>query len=125
MDIKRVVVSYNGSEESQKALNWGIYFGKVFGADLRTVTVVAPPVLGLVTSETDNYYLNAKNHYQLQLDKVREYGEQSGVPVKTVILIDQPAENIINYASNNGADLILTGTCGLVGFNNLIIGSVV
>lgn len=124
MDIKRTVVAYDGSEESQKALNWGIYFGKKFGAAVRTVTVIAPPEFGPEISEQDDYYLNAKKYYQPKLDKVREYGEQSGIPIETVILTGQPAESIINYASNNDMDLILLGTRGLGGFDHLIIGSV-
>lgn len=124
MDIKRTVVAYDGSNESQKALNWGIYFGKKFGADVRTVTVIAPPELGPEINEQDEYYLNADKYYRPKLDKVREYGEQSGISIKTVILIGHPAESIIKYASNNGADLILIGTRGLGGFDKLIIGSV-
>jgi len=58
------------------------------------------------------------------LEKVREYGKQSGISVKTVILIGHPAESIIDYAANNDVDLILTGTRGLGGFDDLIIGSV-
>lgn len=63
MDIKRTVVAYDGLEESPKVLYWGSYFGKRFGADVRTVTVIDPPEFGPEISEQDAYYLNAEKYY--------------------------------------------------------------
>ncbi|SDF53909.1 universal stress protein [Sporolituus thermophilus] len=124
MDVKKIVVAYDGSKQSQKGLEWAVAMSAKFGAEVIAVTVVKPPEFSPTISEIDEFYAYAEKHYQPMLEKVRKYGEEYGVPVKTELLRGHPAESIVKYAFEKKADLIVTGTRGMGGFKNLVIGSV-
>ncbi len=56
--------------------------------------------------------------------EIAELAQKEGIQIQTVIVHDHPVEKIINYAQENGFDLIVIGTRGLGGFKKLVIGSV-
>ena len=125
MDVKKIIVAYDGSKGSQKALDWALMLaGSSLKSDVTTVTVVKPPEFSPMISEIDEFYSDAEEHYRPLLTKVREYGAERGIAIKTEILRGHPAESITKYAFDQKADLILTGTLGMGGFKSLIIGSV-
>jgi len=124
MDVKKIIVAYDGSKGSQQALAWAVTLAEKFGAEITAVTVVKPPEFSPTVSEIDEYYEDAKKYYQPLFAKVREYGERSNLRIKTELLKGHPAESIVKYAYDQKADLIITGTRGLGGFKTLVIGSV-
>lgn len=125
MDVKKIVVAYDGSKGSQKALEWALMLAaSSLKSEVTAVTVVKPPEFSPMISEIDEFYSDAEEHYQPLLAKVREFGEEHGVSIKTKILRGHPAESITRYALDQKADLIVTGTLGMGGFKSLIIGSV-
>ena len=125
MDVKKIIVAYDGSESSQKALEWSLILAtSSLKSEVTTVTVVKPPEFSPMISEIDEFYSDAEEHYQPILAKVREYGNGHGITINTKILRGHPAESITKYAFDQKADLIVTGTRGMGGFKSLIIGSV-
>jgi nucleotide-binding universal stress UspA family protein len=124
MKVDRIVVAYDGSKQSQKALEWAVTVAGKFGAEVVAVTVVKPPEFSPTISEIEEFFADAERHYAPLLAKVSEYCAGQGLAVKTVILRGHPAESIVKYAYENKADVIFTGTRGVGGFKNLIIGSV-
>ncbi len=47
-----------------------------------------------------------------------------GLPVETFVLSGHPASTIVQFARDNGIDLIVTGTLGKSGIEELLLGSV-
>lgn len=61
---------------------------------------------------------------QEYLKKAAAELEKSGLTVRTVILEGSAAEQLINYARDNGVDLILMTTHGRSGISRFALGSV-
>jgi nucleotide-binding universal stress UspA family protein len=61
-------------------------------------------------------------YWKSQLEQIRPL--DSGISVKHVLLIGDPAEQIVRYAAESGTDLIVMGTQGRTGMERLLLGSV-
>jgi nucleotide-binding universal stress UspA family protein len=123
-EIMNIVLAYDGSQGSQRALEWVVILARQLGAKVTAVTVVKPPEYSPTIDEVDEFYADGERHYRPLLTKVVEFGLEQGLTIKTEILRGHPAESIVKYAYDQKADLIVTGTRGMGGFKNLIIGSV-
>ncbi|SDF73067.1 universal stress protein [Sporomusa acidovorans] len=124
MDVKKMVVAYDGSAGSHKALAWAVSLAAKLGGDVVVVSVVKPPEFSSSIDEVDEWYEGGEKQYRPLLEQAAAYGEAEGVSLKTEILRGHPAESIIRYAADRKADLIVTGTRGMGGFKSLVIGSV-
>ena len=60
-------------------------------------------------------------------EKLKDFQEEHlyGKIVRSAVVVGDPAEEIIRYASDNDIDLILMGTHGRKGLDRVIFGSVV
>ena len=64
----------------------------------------------------------AKEYWKRQLEQVRP--SNSKIPVSHVFLEGDPAAEIVGYAAEAGADVIVLGTHGRTGVERLVMGSV-
>jgi len=124
MDIKKMVVAYDGSEGSHKALAWAVDLAVKLHSNVVVVSVVKPPEFSSSIDEVDEWYADGEKQYRPLLTQAAAYGEERGVDVQTEILKGHPAESLMRYAVDRKADLIVMGTRGMGGFKSLIIGSV-
>lgn len=124
MDIKKMVVAYDGSESSHKALAWAVDLAVKLGCGVVVVSVVKPPEFSASIDEVDEWYADGAKQYAPLLEKAVAYGEERGITIQTEVLKGHPAESIMRYAGDRRADLIVMGTRGRGGFKSLIIGSV-
>lgn len=123
MMVKNILVAYDGSRQSQKALEWALDISGRTEAKVTTVTVIKPPDFS-PTGEMNEFMYDAEKYYQPLLEKVKKLGADSKRQIETVLLRGHPAESIVKYAGDNKVDLIITGTRGMGGFKSLVIGSV-
>ena len=56
--------------------------------------------------------------------EVKKRGETAGVEVREVLQEGHPSSEIINFAENNTADLIVMGTLGKTGLDRFLMGSI-
>lgn len=126
MDMKKIVVAYDGSAGSHKALVWAVGLAARFeGTTVVVVSVVKPPEFSSSIDEVDEWYSDGEKQYRPLLEQAVVYGEEQGIFLQTEILKGHPAESLMRYAVDRRADLIVMGTRGMGGFKSLIIGSVV
>ena len=122
---KTIVLAYDGSPSSNKALELAVNLAKSVGADLKLVTVIEQPP-SVFTDEFNIAEFEKKLH-SAGLE-VMASGEQKaqelGLKVESVLLEGNPAEEILNYAVKVNACMIVVGTRGLGGFHSLLVGSV-
>lgn len=123
LDIKNILVAYDGSRQSHKALEWAIDMAGKTGAKITAVTVIKPPEFS-PTGEVNEFMYDAEKHYKPLLDKVKKFGRDNNSEINTVLLRGHPAETIVRYAEDINANIIITGTRGMGGFKSLVIGSV-
>jgi Universal stress protein UspA and related nucleotide-binding proteins len=125
--FKRIVVAYDGSDHAIKALSTAIELAKAFNSKLDVVEVVdTAALLGMgfapIPSEViAQIYNKAQNDVEQAKKKAQEAGVKD---VTSQVLEGDPATSIIEYASRNGADLVVMGSRGLSTFKRLILGSV-
>ncbi|MCQ4343861.1 MAG: universal stress protein [Sulfolobales archaeon] len=125
--FKRIVAAYDGSDQAIKALNTAIELAKAFNSKLDVVEVVDTAALlgmGFAPIPSDviaQIYSKAQNDVEQAKKKAQEAGVKD---VTSQVLEGDPATSIIEYASKNGADLIVIGSRGLSTFKRLILGSV-
>ncbi len=140
IDIKKILVAVDFSGNSGKLLQKAIYFAKKCDA-----TIVITFVLENLTEDRDFYFpyilLPEKEEEELkrmpiaELESLmRQRAEEEmeslvnknmdpAIAYKTILLVGEAAEEITKHAEQEAIDLILMGTHGYKGFNELILGS--
>ena len=123
----RILVGFDGSEASYRAVMKAADLARSMGAKLIIVSVVPPPTafLGeLMTPEViDPKPLDdaARSAIEKLKEKLRE---EKGVIPETVVLLGDPADTIVELAKDKMADLIVLGRRGLSRLERLFVGSV-
>ncbi len=122
--LKRILVGFDGSENSRKAFAVALDFATRFKAALMVVTVTELPEPTAVPTEIDELMQHAKAHYDLEFKRLREAAESCGVEFSSHLAVGHPAEQIVNQADQQNADMIVVGRRGLTKATRWLIGSV-
>lgn len=122
MDVRehKIVVGYDGSDDSELALSWAIRTAKGSRAAIEVVNVLpaAPWELVYTTADAATQRETAAN----LLKKAARRVERTGVPVNSEIRRAPAAEALIDAAED--ADMIVVGSRGHGRFAEVMIGSV-
>jgi|SRR5947209_6842556 len=117
----KILVAYDGSTESRRGLEWAARFG---AGDQVSVISVAPT---LEATEKIRDAVDPTSDvplHQRQLDEAREFLAQSGIEPATLLKVGNPAEEIIETASEGTFDMIVVGKRGRGAVQRFLIGSV-
>lgn len=128
MLFTKILLAYDGSKAANKALGRAVELAKVTpGAALDVIHAYDFPRFfvgeGLAPIPAS---LN-KDVYDLAVqttEEIRERIEKSGVTGQVEMIQGPPAEVILEYANQNGSDLIVIGSRGLGGIREFVLGSV-
>jgi nucleotide-binding universal stress UspA family protein len=124
-----LVIPVDGSESSKNAINKTMAKGLFEKAEIHLITV--NPVTGDIPA-SPYMALNMMDQI-IEINKKKALDileEASGIiaskyPVAAAVVKEgDPAQEIIKYSSDLGADLIVMGNRGLGTFNKLLLGSV-
>jgi nucleotide-binding universal stress UspA family protein len=118
--FRRIVVGYDGSEHSRRALDAAVDLAKMYGAVVHVITVIDiasissdPAAVGIVR-ETANQ-ISSEASERLSRD---------GVDHSVYIRQGDPGDEIIKLAEEIKADLIIVGSRGLSKLKRIFLGSV-
>lgn len=131
MAFRKVVVAYDGSDDSVKAVRTGCSISLKYGASMIILHVYHSPTLimsggpGMPMPDfTDVEKATRESGQQILANGVQA---AAGLGVKAVGELVEGAsavEAIVSFASAEKADLIVIGTRGRTGFKKLVMGSV-
>jgi nucleotide-binding universal stress UspA family protein len=122
---KSILLSFDGSRFSKRALNRACELSKVEDAEI-TALYVIPRYEELIDLFPTNLIKeNLMHDAQNIVEEARKLALDHGVSIKTEIAEGDTAEEIIDAASKSGTDLIISGTHGWKGIDKAIIGSVI
>jgi len=123
---RNIVIATDGSENSQRAISYGIEIAKLSGATVHALYVVDTVYFSSIPMDAgwEIMYETLKGEGEKAISEVKERGEIAGVEVREVLLEGHPSNEIINFADNNNADLIVVGTLGKTGLDRFLMGSV-
>ena len=134
VEINRILVAVDGSENSIKAARLAIDLARRRQASLFVLHVIQTPtytevaVPGATASPalTRQYLELAKRDAKKWVADVVKEAQDAGLNVKGEVVENMPSavQAITEYASNAKIDLIVMGTRGLTGFRKLLLGSV-
>lgn len=133
--IKKILVSYDGGSQAQKALSAAIEIAEKGGAELHLVAAYSVPMIYQGTVGTDVIYpdnamiikyLYEHNHAQLEkyVAEAAERVKSHGIEITTAILDGSPGRTIIQYAEEHGIDLIAIGSHNRTAVDRFFLGSV-
>jgi nucleotide-binding universal stress UspA family protein len=119
-----ILVAYDGSEHSRKALDTAIKIAR--GSDSKLKVLFAfdkvPTILG--DEETEHFIERAMSKGRDILGEATAHLHDLGVEFNTDIVEGPAAEAILHTAQTDGCDLIVMGSRGLGMMQGLLLGSV-
>lgn len=124
MDLSKIVVATDFSEQSDAALRHAIHIARFTGAELRVVHVVETPAdeEGLDSARSAIEHWHADDEERL----AREVGAHATEGVSIVQeTVDAPAaaDGLQSVVDAHGADLTIVGSTGLSGIKQTLLGS--
>ena len=124
--LKKILVAFDGSEQSGKAFDFALeMFNLCRGAspEIMVLSVAQPPEpIDIV--EMDAIIDSATRHYEDLFKQLREQAKALNAEIKTDISVGHPADQIIKYASEKKADMIIVGQRGKSKIESWLLGSV-
>ncbi len=118
----RIVVGIDGSSESARALDWAVTYAEQSGAILDIVTAwMFPMAIGYAFTTTVAEV--RQKAIDLLEEAVRHVAEIAPDVVVRSEANEQPAGPTLVKASE-GADLLVVGSRGMGGFEELLVGSI-
>ena len=128
LEMSKVVCAVDFSEYSDYALQYAVHIAEAFDADLKVLHVVELPFL-------PSYSLAGVPDLGIPVDEIEEgarkkMGEVIAACRKTYGKVEGEVRTgtafieIISYARETDADLIVVGTHGRTGLRHILIGSV-
>ena len=107
-EISHMLIAYDGSEESSKALRAGIALAPALGVKVTITTVAAQ---------------GGEDTALVVLEKAKQRALAGGVKAHGEVLHGDPEEEILQLRETIGADLIVMGAYGHTRIRELILGS--
>lgn len=132
----KILVPYDNSKYSKKALIEAIGIAEEFGSELHIINVISVPTDQSPTIIQDKVNKNLKKldrnilrsqmtHANKILQEKMKACKRYGVNVSCDVIPGRPVESILKFARENKIDLIVIGSRGLTRLNKLMaLGSV-
>lgn len=122
-EYKSILVPFDGSEFSQKALERACELSKIDNTKI-TVLYVIPRYEEMIEFlMTESIKRSMIEEAEKILDKARTIASQKNVTINTIIKEGHVADRIIEIADTNKHDLIVISTYGWSGISKVIMGS--
>jgi len=108
-----IVVGTDGSKFAEQAVEEGMTFAEEYGADLHAITVVNTRRYGEPALGSKELVLNElEKRANEQLKQIKEQAEDREIEIVTDYFHGVPSEEIIRYADDVDADVIIIGAKG-------------
>ena len=107
--MQKIVLGYDETDASKRALERAAQLAKAFGSEL-FVASVAPIVASGARSGGATDPIDSPSKHREELSDARAYLEGQGITAHYRAAIGDPADTIVELATERGADLIVVGT---------------
>jgi len=130
--FKRIIVTLDGSDLSERALQPAFELAGKFQAQITLLRVMVVDTLVMATAGSGPQYLqlsdlreaNERAECEAYLQFIQNQWQANGVPLATRVAVGAAPEVIVQTADQCGAELIVMSTHGRSGLNRFLYGSV-
>ncbi len=132
--VSKVLVAVDGSENSERALDFAINFADKYGAVLTMINVTESAAISAVPYEMSGYAGNnmasvardLQKFHQGILDKAAERAKiiKPNLTVELMLKEGSPASEIISAAKEGNFDVVIIGHRGIGKVRELFMGSI-
>lgn len=138
--VKKILVATDGSERAEKAAEQAIDLAKACGAEIIIVSVVDsgsprtamdidPDALQEIKEDNNDIDVekiidDKKGPEWQNCARVSEMAHAANLTVSCDVRIGNPAEEIVDFAREKGADLVVLGSHGRSSVGNAVMGSI-
>lgn len=114
IDLRRILVGYDFSDDSERSLNFSLSLAQEYQAEVHVLNVLQKPwEEGPEISWTGASIETIYNSAVLRLQKAVPLEAALWCDVKTVVRWGKPYHEILEYAKENEIDLVCVGASGL------------
>jgi nucleotide-binding universal stress UspA family protein len=125
-NVKKILISIDGSDYSMRAAEYGVSVAKLLNAEITVVYVIDLVALDQIAreSEKDDVENELKQDGERYLKYVQGVAQKEGVKVSLLLAKGRPYEQIVHLAKGLKMELIVMGTYGRRGAERILLGSV-
>jgi nucleotide-binding universal stress UspA family protein len=120
--LRRILVGYDASIESERALETALALAKCTESELLVFSVARPPEPE--PSRCGNGVDAASQRLEGILTRLRRRMRRQGIEIETQVALGHPAEEILRKAREDQVDLIVVGHQGMSHREELTLGSI-
>lgn len=128
MELKKILVPIDFSDNSKQALRYANSFAEIFKSELLLVYVIEPILyppdfsLGQITISTPEIH-ELDNRAKEELEKLASEERTAGVSARAFIRSGKPFMEILHLAKEEDVDLIIISSHGHSGMEHILFGS--
>jgi len=125
--LRKILIATDGSENAEKAADFGIQIAGLSGAKVYAVYVIdTAPYYSIPLDQvwSKEVYEQVEKMGHEITDDVEKAAKAAGLEAESIVLKGDPAEKIVNFAEEQNVDMIIVGSLGKGKFERLVIGSV-
>jgi nucleotide-binding universal stress UspA family protein len=121
--IKKILIAYDGSGFAKKAFDMGLQLAQFYHASVVVVSVTQLPEPAMIY-ETTELLDDARVHYEKEFAGLRAAAQAAGVHCETQVVVGHVADQIVQQATAENADVIVMGHRGKGIIERWMLGSV-
>jgi nucleotide-binding universal stress UspA family protein len=121
--LRTILVAFDSSDQSRKAFDLALEIAARFQARLLVLGVVRLPEPA-ISVEIDAMLDRGRTHFAEEFERLGAEAKKTGVELVTHVAVGHPAEQILRYAEDGHADMIVMGRRGMTRATRWILGSV-
>jgi len=122
--MKEIVVAIDGSEGSEAAIKEAIQLASAVGAQLTFAYVRKPPSSLLGSPYYECHLARDLGWARAQVDAALDRAREASLEARGEVLEGNPVDEILSFADNSRADLIVMGSRGHGALAGALLGSV-
>lgn len=120
--LRRILVGYDGSSESENALEQALALADCTEGKVLVLSVVRPAEPE--TSNAVGFRNAAREQLERKLSQIQARVQENRIEIQTQVATGHPAEEILSKAREDQVDLIVLGCRGTSGFDQVSLGSI-
>jgi nucleotide-binding universal stress UspA family protein len=121
--FKKILIAYDGSPFAKRAFEVGLETARLHKAEVAVLSIVQIPEPAMIY-ESSALLDEAQENYAKDFTNLNVAAKSAGVALHTSIVVGHVADQIVQHATNETADLIVMGHRGKSLIERWLLGSV-